>query len=154
MGVSWVDADGVALAGGDQLGLGGAEGGVGAGVAEVPSELHSCDLNLKRGGVGPCVAGHCPEPLGFHGEDGEEKSEGGQREVFDSPEVFWFGGASMQQPYQEEEVRKAQEGKGYPEIEEEMAVQSCAVRASIGGKPPWEREQDRRLMEEGGHSSG
>ena len=123
MGIGWVDADGVPLAGSDQLGLSGAEGGVGAGVAEIPGELHSCDLNLKSGWVGSYVARSCPKALGFYGKSGEEDGEDSQREVFNSPEVFGFGGAATQQPYQEEDVRKAHEREGYPQIKKEVAIQ-------------------------------
>ncbi len=151
--VGGVEADGVALAGGDELGAGAAEGGVGAGVAEVPGELHAGDLDLKGGGRGSGVAGGCPETLGFDGEGGKEDSEDGQREVFDSPEVFGFGGAAGEEADEEEKVREAQEGEGYPQIEEEVVIQCWAVRAGIGGKQPWEK-RGSPPMKDGGHSSG
>jgi hypothetical protein len=152
VGVGWVETQGVTFAGGDQPGRCGAEGGVGARVSEVPGELDSCDLNLERGGIGPREAGGCPQALGLHGEGGEDESECGKRKVFDSPEFFGFRGASTKKPYEKEEMRKAQEGEGYPQIEDEVLIQCCAVRAGIDRKPPWKR--DRRLMEDREHSSG
>ena len=40
---------GIAFAGGDELRAGDAEGGVGAGIAEVPGELFADDFDLQRG---------------------------------------------------------------------------------------------------------
>ena len=79
MRIRWVYTDWVAFAGGDQLGLGCAEGGIDARVAEIPGELHSCDLNLECGGVGTSVARARPKAFGFYCKGGEEDREGGQR---------------------------------------------------------------------------
>ena len=72
MGVGWIEAEGVAFAGGDELRAGDAEGGVGAWVAEVPGELDSGDFDLEGGEGGSGVAGGGPEALGFDGKGGED----------------------------------------------------------------------------------
>src|SRR2546429_619301 len=88
MGVDRVDAQGVAFAGGYELGAGDAECGVGAGVAEVPGELDAGGFDLEGGEGGSGVAGGGPEALGFDGEGGEENGECAEGKVFDAPEVF------------------------------------------------------------------
>lgn len=74
VGIRGVEADWVALARGDQLGMSGAEGGVKTGVAEVPRKLHTGDFDLERSGIGSGVAGGGPEAFGVQGECGEEES--------------------------------------------------------------------------------
>lgn len=72
-----VDAEGIAFGGGDEGEFGVAEGCVGAGVAEVPDELHAGDFDLHGGEVGSGVALGGPEALGAQGEEGEKQGERG-----------------------------------------------------------------------------
>ena len=63
VGVGGVDAEGIAFGGGDEGEAGAAEGGVGAGIAEVPDELLAGDFDLHGGEVGAGVALGGPELL-------------------------------------------------------------------------------------------
>ena len=83
VGVGGVEAEGIAVGGVDEGEAGAAEGGVGAGVAEVPDELHAGDFDLHGGEVGAGVALGGPELLRAEGEEGEEEGEGGERKVLD-----------------------------------------------------------------------
>ena len=91
MRVGGIDAERIAFAGSYELRFRYAEGGVGAGVAEVPGELDAGDFNLEGCEIGSGVAGGGPEALGFEGEGGEEDGEGGEGKVFDAPEVRGLG---------------------------------------------------------------
>ena len=135
MRVGGVEAYGVAFAGGDELRAGDAEGGVGAGVAEVPGELDAGDFDLEGGEVCSGVAGGGPEALGFDGEGGEEEGEDGEGKVLDAPEVGGFGAAAREEADEDDEVCEEEEGEGYPEVEEEMVVEGGAVSAGVGGEP-------------------
>ena len=100
-----------------------AEGGVGAGVAEVPGELDSGGFDLQGGEGGSGVAGGSPEALGFDGEGGEEDGKEGERKVFDAPEVFLCSARRLaRRPAEKDEVGEGEEGEGDPEVEEEMVV--------------------------------
>jgi hypothetical protein len=145
VGVGGIETEGVAFAGGDEAGAGDAEGCVGAGVAEVPGELHAGDLDLEGGGRGPGIAGDCPEALGLDGEEGEEKSERSEGKVFDAPEVGGFGAAAGEETYQEDEVCQGEESEGDPEVEKKMVVERGAVSAGVGGKEPRWGEKERRV---------
>ena len=135
MWVGWIEAEGVALGGGCELGAGDAEGGVGAGIAEVPGELDAGGFDLEGGEGGSGVAGGGPETLGFDGEGGEEDGEGGEGKVFDAPEVFLRRVAAGEEADEEDEVGEGEEGEGDPEVEEELAVERGAVGAGVGGQP-------------------
>ena len=89
------------------MGAGDAEGGVGAGVAEVPGELDAGGFDLEGGEGGSGVAGGCPEALGLDGEGGEEDGESGERDVFDADEVCGFGATTEDEAGEEDEVRNA-----------------------------------------------
>lgn len=104
VGVGGVKTQGIAFAGGYKLGLSGAEGGIGAGVAEVPDELGAGDLDLEGGEAGPGVAGVCPEALGFDGQGGEEEGESDEGDVFDAPEAGRLGAAAGVQADEEDEM--------------------------------------------------
>jgi hypothetical protein len=137
VGIGWVEAEGVAFAGGYQSEVGDAEGGVGTGVAEVPGELNSGDLDLEGCGGGSGVAGGGPEAFGLEGEGGEEEGEGGEREVLDSPEAGWFGVAPGDQADEEDQVGESQECESDPEVQEEVVIQCGAVGTAIRGQQPW-----------------
>ncbi len=104
MGVGGVKAEGIAFAGGDELGAGDAEGGVGAGITEVPGELDSGGFDLEGGEGGSGVAGGCPEALGLDRERGEEEGKGGERDVFDADQVCGFSAATKDEAGEEDEV--------------------------------------------------
>jgi len=108
VGVGWVEAEGIAFAGGDEVGMGDAEGGVGAGIAEVPGELDSCDLDLEGGWRGSGVAGGCPEAFGLEGEGGEEDGEGGEWKILDAPEVGWCGVAAGEETDEEDQMGQSE----------------------------------------------
>jgi hypothetical protein len=131
-----VEAEGVALGGGYELGVGDAEGGVGAGVAEVPGELDSGGFDLQGGEGGSGVASGSPEAFGFDGEGGEEDGKEGERKVFDAPEVFLCWVAAGEETGHEDEVCESEEGEGDPEVEEEMMVERGAVGAGVGREEP------------------
>ena len=75
MGVAGIKPEGVAFGGSNELRAGDAEGGVGAGVAEVPGELDAGGFDLEGSERGSGVAGGGPETLGFDGERGEENGK-------------------------------------------------------------------------------
>ena len=128
---------GLALAGSTSERLGAAEGGVGAGVAEVPDELLAGDFYLHGGEVGAGVALGGPELLRAEGQEGEEEGEGGEGKVLDGELVVGTGGAVADcDAGEEDEVRESEEGEGDPEIEEEMGVESVAVRGGVGRQVP------------------
>jgi hypothetical protein len=133
--VGGVKAEGVAFAGGDELRAGDAEGGVGAGVAEVPGELDAGDFDLEGREGGSGVAGCGPEAFGFDGERREEEGESGEGEVFDAPEVLLRWVAAGEETEEEDQVGEGDESEGDPEVEEEMVVEGGAVSAGVGGEP-------------------
>ncbi len=151
MRVGGIDAERVAFTGGYELGAGDAEGGVGAGVAEVPGELDAGGFDLEGGEGGSGVAGGCPEALGLDRESGEEDGKGSEREVFDAKEVCGFGAATGDEAGEEDEVSEGGEGEGDPEIEEEMVVEGGAVGAGVGGEERW-GEQKRWVAGETRHA--
>lgn len=155
MRVRGIDAQGVAFARGYELRPGDAEGSISAGIAEVPGELHAGDIYLEGGGVGSGVAGCRPEALCFNGERGEEEGEGREREILDAPETRGLGSvAAGKQAKEEDEMGQRKEGKGNPEVEQKVAIESRAVGAGVSGESPKNREQERRLLEDRSHSSG
>jgi len=113
--------------------MGDAEGGVWSGIAEVPGELDSGDLDLEGGGGGSGVAGGRPEALGLEGEGGEEEAKGGEGEILDAPEVGWFGAAPGEEASEEDEVGEGEESQGDPEIEEKVAIECETVDAGVSG---------------------
>lgn len=66
-----VEPEGIAFARRDENGFGLAKRSVCAGIAEVPSELHTRDLHLHGREAGACVALRCPELLGAGCEECE-----------------------------------------------------------------------------------
>jgi hypothetical protein len=148
VGVVGVEAQGVAFAWGDEWGAGGAEGGVGAGVAEVPGELYAGDFDLQGCERGSRVARGGPQTLGFDGEGGKEESEEDEGKVFDAPEVGGFGASAGEKADKEEEVREDEKAEGNPEVEEEMVVERGAVGAGVGWKEPRWNEQKRGVVGE------
>jgi hypothetical protein len=152
VGVSGIEAEGIAFAGSDELRAGDAEGGVGAGVAEVPGELNAGDFDLQGREGGSGVAGGGPEALGLDGQRREEDGEGGERKIFDATDVSGFGAAADEEAGEEDEVREDEEAEGDPEIEKEMVVE----RGTMGAGIEWERPREyrhRRVLrgEEHGH---
>ena len=89
-GVGRVEAEGIAFAWGDELRARLAEGGVLAGIAEVPGELHTSGFDLERGEVGAGVAGGSPEALGTEGEEDEEEGQRGEGNIFDQRLIAGF----------------------------------------------------------------
>jgi hypothetical protein len=152
--VGGIEAQGVAFAGGYEVRVGAAEGGVGAGVAEVPGELDSGRLDLEGGEGGSGVAGGGPETLGFDGEGGEEEGEEGEGKVLDAPEIGGFGAAVGEETEEEDEVGEGEESEGDPEIEEEMVVERGAVNAGVGGEVPGWGEQERGMGADGARLAG
>ena len=144
--VGWVDADRIAFAGGDESRAGTAKSGVGAGVAEVPGELHAGDLDLERGGVGPGVANRGPEELGLDGEGGKENDEEAEREVLDQPAAARLANASAgEQADQQDDVDEGEESGGNPKIEDEMVVERWTMRGGVGRQ--WPHQQRREWGE-------
>ena len=115
-GVGGVDAEGIALAGRDQLGAGAAEGVVGAGIAEGPGELHAGGLDLQCREIGADVARSSPQALGSQGEEGEEQGEGGEWEVLNERLIAGFGAAAERQPGEEDHVGQCEQRGGDPEV--------------------------------------
>ncbi len=85
VGVSGVDADGIAFARGDEFGIGAAEGGVRTWVAEVPGKLHARDFNLEGRWVRTGIANGGPEEFGLDGEGGKEDDKEADWEVLNEP---------------------------------------------------------------------
>ena len=113
-----------------------AEGGVRAGVAEVPGELDAGGFDLKCGEGGSGVAGSGPETFGLDGKEGEEDGEGREGKVFDAFEADGLGVAAKDETEEENDVSKGEEREGNPEIEEEMVIERWAVGAGVGGEEP------------------
>jgi hypothetical protein len=150
--IGGIETEWIAFASGDELRASDAEGGVRAGVAEVPRELHAGDFDLqgREGRAG--VARSSPEALSFDGEGGEEECESGERKVLDAPEVGGFSAASREETGEEDEMREGEKRKSNPEVQEQMAVERGAVSAGIGGERPREDRHRRMLRgEEPGH---
>jgi hypothetical protein len=139
-----VEAEGVAFAGSYEVGMGAAEGGVGAGVAEVPGELYASDFDLESGGVGSCVVGGGPEAFGLDGQGCEEQGEDGQGKVFDAPEVGRFRAATNDEADDEDQVGESEESQGDPEVEKEMMIERGAVSAGVGRQRAGEVEEGKQ----------
>jgi hypothetical protein len=150
--ISGIETEGVAFAGSDELWASDAEGGVGAGVAEVPGELDTGDFDLQGRERGSGVPTCAPETLGFDRKSGKEHGEQGEGKVLDAPEVPLRWVAAREKTDEEDEVCEGEEGKRDPEIEEEMLVEGWAVGAGVVGERPREDRHRRMLRgEERGH---
>ena len=103
VGVAGIDAERVTGSGVDEREAGVAEGGIPAGVAEVPDELHAGDLDLHGGGVGAGVALLGPKVLRAQAEPREKQCERGQRDVFQGELMNGARGAAAEDESGEEE---------------------------------------------------
>lgn len=143
MRVRGIDADGISFAGGDELRPRDAEDSIRAGIAEIPSELHPCNFDLKRGRRGSGVTAGGPKALGFDGKRGEEDREGREGDVLEAYEVSRLRVATEKQTGDEKNVRESGEGKDNPKVEEEMVVKRGAVRAGICRQPSRSNRQNQ-----------
>ena len=73
----------------DELVARAAEGRVGAGIAEVPGELHAGDFDLQGVGSGAGVALAWPRGVGADSEQEEKRGEGEERKVLKRELVDW-----------------------------------------------------------------
>ncbi len=136
-GIGGIEAEGIAFAGGDELGAGASEGGVGARISKVPGELDAHGFDLERAGFGTGVAGGGPESLGFEGEAGEEEGECGDGEgLEESGGAGLCGLLTQHEAGEEEEMREREEGEGDEEIEQQVAIESGAVSCGIDRHGP------------------
>ena len=148
--VGGVEADGVALGGRYELVAGAAEGRVGAGVAEVPGELHAGDLDLQGVGRGSGVTLGGPERVGADSEQEEKRREGDEWNVLKRELMDWAVCAAVRDYADDKQnVREGEEAEGNPEIEEKVCVESAAVPGAVHGQVPEAKSWRDRLR--GGH---
>ena len=119
-----------------ELGAGDAEGGVRAGVAEVPGKLHGGDFYLEGGGVCAGVAGGGPEALSADGKEGEEEGKGEERVELDAAQAAGLVAMAEGKTGEQEKVDEDEQGEGDPEIEEEVLVEGDSMGGGVAGQPP------------------
>ena len=124
--------------------------GVGAGVAEVPGELHAGDFDLQGGGRGSGVTLGGPERVGADSEQEEKRREGDEWKVLKRELMDWAVCAAVRDYADDKQnVREGEEAEGNPEIEEEVCVESAAVPGAVHGQVPEAKSWRDRLR--GGH---